>query len=169
MNFGEYIQLSLSGDVWDERQEEVAELAHDRIASAVQRNLRSTIDTGIDPGAALKAQAVRVAARGNRLIIDTQDQGILTGKASGHEERPGEGVLDLFKEGTGVPRVSTDALGNTRLVYREVDPTRLFEEKPSGYVDESVKREVVETVRRDVGQAYADAIDEVERKYPVTR
>jgi len=165
MSFSDYIQLSLDKSSWETHADEVNDAIHQKMAKVVERNLRGSVDFGIDPRAAHKAQAIRVEAEGNRLVVRAEDQAAVLGRG-GAEPEEGINMQDLFTMSSGIPSIEVDNVGARRLVYRSISVDQLFEGERKKSRNRSVERTIVESAKSDLGRVINESIDEVERRHP---
>ena len=169
-NFGDMIQIVPAEDVRIKYRDEVTELARERLARDVQQRLRGRVDFGVGVNAARRAQAIRVTAKGNRLVIDESDQGAVLGAAGDQvaETDPtlANNVDDLFEPSSGVPRMHTGADGKPRMVFRTITADQIFAGQEQKETDATVEQTVTETVRAGIVDAYDDALQQVARKHP---
>jgi hypothetical protein len=170
IRLGEGLTITPGTSVGIDRRDEVTENARQRLARDVQLRLRGRVDFGLEPRAAQRAQAIRVTSEGNRLVIDESDQAAVLGAAAGtlRESDPSAvaNMDELFKQGSGVPRMSTGKDGKPRLVFRSIAARDLFEGQRQRETDSSVEQTVTDTLRTGIVDAYEGAFAEVERLHP---
>jgi len=170
IGFGDMIQIVPSEDARITRRDEVNELARERLAEDVQLRLRGRVDHGLDVRSAHRAQAVRVTAEGNRLVIDRADQGAVLGAAGDQVEETDQtmasSVDELFEPSSGVPKMQRDATGKERLVFRTISAKEVFAQQKQEQADSTVEQTVTDTVRTGIVHAYEGACKTLARQHP---
>ncbi len=152
------------------RLDEVDAEARTILAGNLQTRLRGRIDPGIDVAAALRAQAVRVTSEGDRMVIDSEDQGAVLAASS--EMVAGElgdeagSVEELFAPGSGVPSAAQGADGETKLTFRTISLAALFGEQKQQEQDRVVEQTTTDVLRNGVVDAYDQATATVNRRHP---
>ncbi|MFQ5351812.1 MAG: hypothetical protein ACE5D3_01925 [Candidatus Binatia bacterium] len=163
MRFEDFIEIVPGPSVGIDRHGEVTDLARERLARSVQMRLRGSVDFGVDRRAAQRAQAIRVAAEGERLVIREEDQAAVLGAAAGsasNSHEP-ETIDDLFEPSSGVPKLS-----NGSLLFRTVSAKSMFGVQRQKQMDDGVERTVTDTLRAGIVDAFEESFDEVARRHP---
>jgi hypothetical protein len=157
MSWQSWIYVAPESHPLTERSEQVEADVAGRLASALETRLRGRIDQGVQHGAA-RAQAVRVATDGNRLVIDeSDDHGV--GGAKGAPST----IEDLFHTSTAAPV----ALEDGRVAMRSIDEAHLFGGQDAN--DELVDRVAQEVLREELVDAVEDAVRKVALAHPGDR
>ena len=164
MGFNDWIQFDPAPMAALENEGEVSELAMGTLAKEVQQRLRSTLDPGIGLQSAIRAQSVRVAAEGDQLVIDQEDQAEVLGGAPKEAEDEGAdlevtNMEQLFEMGSGVPRVI-----NGKLTYRTVSTDVMFGDQKRQEQERVVEQTTVDVMRTGLVDAFEDAIQTVSRR-----
>lgn len=139
------------------RGEEVERQVLEELGLTLETRLRGRIDHGVDLRSGTRAQAVRVAAEGNRLVIDEgDDHGIVAGG-----DQPT--LESLFSTSKAAPT----ALEDGRVAFRVLDEAELFGAENAN--DELVDRVAEEVVREQLVDAVERAARKVALEHPGDR
>lgn len=149
MGFTDWFTISPKSHPLVDRHEEVTEAIHEDLAGRLQDKLRLRLDQGVDLRTAMQAQAVRVAAEGNRLVISEKKQEAVL-KNGGKRVN----FDDLFSLSSGVPEV----LDGGRIAFRSMTDGELFNSQQ--WRDDVVDRTVQELMQQD----YVDVVEQAARK-----
>lgn len=146
----------------------------DKLADAIRRDIRITVDPGVNRDAAAQAEGVRVKAEDGGFVIFAKSHNDVlraTSKQVGGGKSGVEAgsVGDLFSQSSGVPETETGANGTTKLIYKSISIENLFREQKEKSRDFAIGQAVTESVRMNIGKAYNEAMDEVDRKNPVVK
>lgn len=170
--FNDWIFFSPKGTSPLEHTAEVNDHARQTLARDLQTRLRGRIDPGIGIQGALRAQAVRVSADGDRLVIDQEDQGAVLAASSGMVDndngQEATSVEQLFEQGAGIPAATQDASGETKLVFRTITLESLLGNQRQNDQDLMVEQTTTEALRSGIVGAFEDASNEVSRRHPET-
>ena len=161
-----YAQPTKLGSV--SKPEEVEEEAKKRIAQKIQTKIRGTLDTGTLGSNARRAQAVRVQAEGNRLVIEEKDNGdILAGRQGKEKPKPPIKSLEqLFQPSSGVPELVTNPDGTTQLAFRTVSANEILGAVSQKDIDGQIKSLVRSTLDNDLMTSFEEAVSEINKRYP---
>jgi len=155
-------------DHWDDVEEEALK----GLADSAQMRLRLKADQGVRQSTVREAQAIRVRAEGNRLVIDERSQDeVLSGPTSKGEataEKESEvgtktQLEDLFVATALAPHADED--GN--LVFRSINEEDLFGTQE--WQDRMVDSTVTEVLTDELGAAIEAASDRVANQHPGDR
>jgi len=166
MKIGDFISIEPAPSAALSNPDEVDVSAREDLARRVQLSLRGKIDTGLQA----PSRQVRVAAEGNRLVIDEEDPaGVLA--AAGEQVREEDqstvhSVDELFELGSGVPSTRQADDGSIQLVFRTISLDDIFGEHRQEQQDLAVEQTVTETLRTSIVDAYEEAAATVERRHP---
>jgi hypothetical protein len=151
MGWNDWLNVVLAPHPLTHRAEEVEREVNAELAGALQSRLRGRIDPGIVLGGGARAEAIRVAAEGNRLVIDEgEDHGV-----AGHPARARRTELeDLFHTSLAPPEVLDDG----RVAFRVIDEDAV--PGATGGQDELVDR----TVQEVMNEQFVDALERAARK-----
>ncbi len=150
-----------------DRLDEVDEIARDRIASRMQLRLRSIIDPGVDLQEAVRAQGVRVDAKGDEFSVHHEDQAQIikpateSGGGGGSDPNEVTNVEQLFEMSSGVPSMS-----NGKLVYRTISPSVLFGAQKQAAREQLIDQTVETAIRDELVDSFDEALQEVGRRHP---
>lgn len=168
--FNDWIFFDAKGTSPLEHAEEVNNHARQTLARDLQTRLRGRIDPGVGLEGALRAQAVRVSADGDRLVIDQEDQaGVLaasSGMVAGDNGEEASSVEQLFELSSGVPSATQDASGETKMVFRTITLDALLGSQRQNDQDLMVEQTTTEALRSGIVGAFEDASEEVARRHP---
>lgn len=168
--FNDWIFFSAKGSPALEHSDEVNTQARETLARDLQTRLRGRIDPGISSKAALRAQAIRVQAEGDRLVIDQEDQGAVLAASSDMADT-GDGqeatsIEDLFKLNSGVPDAVQGPDGETRLIFRTITLESLLGTQRANERDLLVEQTTTETLRAGIVGAIEEAVADAGRRHP---
>lgn len=139
------------------RSDEVEREVMTSLAETLETRLRGRIDHGLDLRSGARAEAVRVVAEGNRLVIDDgDDRGVA---ADG-----GKPTLEALFATSGSAPV---ALEDGRVAFRVLDEDQLFGAEPAN--DELVDHVAEEVVREQLVDAVERASQKVALEHPGDR
>lgn len=170
--FDNWFNVALSASPSITNYKETESLVDAKLAAAIERDIRTTIDPGMYKDAAAAAEGVRVkAAEGGFTIYAKSHDDVLRATSKQvSKESPASikasGVEDLFEQSSGVPQAETNPDGTTKLVYKTISIDALFSEQKEAAQKFAVDQAVTESVRMNIGKAYNEAAAEVERKHP---
>lgn len=170
VGFNDWIRIDPAQMTALDRFDEVDAIARENLAKELQTRLRTTIDPGISLRAAQRAQAVRVASEGNRLVIDSEDQAEVLGASSETVEEPSDpnivtNVDQLFELSSGVPSIV-----DGKLVYRMISPSALLgKQQQENERDRIIEQTTTETLRINIADAFDDATRDVRNRNPGDR
>ncbi len=137
------------------RAEEVEREVMTTMAETVETRLRGRIDRGVDVRSGVRPSVVRVAAEGNRLVIDeSEDHGVSGGRRRAHT------LDDLFHTSTAVPIVLEDG----RVAMRVLGEDALFGAQAGQ--DDLVDHTAQEVVREQLVEAFERAVRKVALEHP---
>jgi hypothetical protein len=140
------------------RSEQVEGDVMSTLAQALETRLRGRIDRGIDLRTGARAQAIRVAADGNRMVIDEgADHGVAGARGRSST------IEDLFHTSMAAPLVLEDG----RVALRAIDEDHLFGAQASN--DELVDHVAEEVVRERLVDAVEQAVRKVALEHPGDR
>lgn len=140
------------------RAEEVEREAMSTLAQALETRLRGRVDQGVDLRTGARGQAIRVAAEGNRMVIDERaDHGVAGAQKSAST------LEDLFHTSMAAPV----ALEDGRIAMRAIDEDHLFGSQASS--DELVDRVAQEVLREELVDAVEQAVRKVALEHPGDR
>lgn len=169
MGFNDWIKVDPAPLSALDRFDEVDAAARERLAKDLQTRLRSTIDPGVNLKSAMRAQAVRVASEGDRLVIDSHDQAEVLGASADmvdddQDDNEVTNVEQLFELGSGVPTVV-----DGKLTYRTISPEALFGNLKSADTSRVVEQTTTETLRMGIADAFDEASRDVSNRNPGDR
>jgi hypothetical protein len=145
------------------RPEEVEREVNAELASALEARLRGRVDVGVDLGGGTRAHAVRVAAEGNRLVIDEgKDHGVQEAPAR-RRRRARPTIEDLFHTSLAEPHVLEDG----RVAFRVLTEEDLFGADRAQ--DEMVDRTAQEILNEQFSEAFERAVKKVELAHPADK
>lgn len=165
-NLDSWVNFNLRTSASFDRLEEVEKLTREKLATSIQRNIRTRVDPGIDRKSGVAAEAVKVKSDGNRFIIYAESHAEVLGVMSKKDTTESQGVEDLFKTGSGVPDVQTRADGTTSLTFKKISLNNLFSEQKRSEQRHMNEQSVTETVRSGIVNAYEESFAEVDRRNP---
>jgi len=171
-NFNNWINVSVASSPSISEYKDVERLVDEKLATALERDLRLSFDPGIDRSAAAAAEGLRVKAEDGGFVIHAKSSNDVlraTSKqmsAGGRSAVAAGGVDDLFSQSSGVPEAQNNPDGTTKLVYKTISTADLFREQKVAYRNFAAKQTIIESFRMNLGNAYNEAMDEVDRKNP---
>jgi hypothetical protein len=172
-DFTNWINVSLETSPSINNYKEVESLVDGKIAEAVQRDIRTTVDTG-SRAAGAKAEGVRVKAEEGGFVIFAKSHDDVL-RATSKQVGGGKSAVeagsmdDLFSQSSGVPEAKTGPGGTTKLVYKSISIGNLFKEQKEKARTFAIEQAVTQSVRMNLGNAYNEAMDEVDQKNPVMK
>lgn len=170
MGFNDWINIQPTGFRLEDHADEWAQLAHEKLAQRLQTSLRSRVDPGINAEDANRAQAVRVKAEGNRLVISEESQGkvLQAAAATVAPARPGASLDDLFTSSLGPPEIIDIDGGGQGVAFRVLKEDQVFNTVQADR-DDAVERVMTDTLRAGIVEAYEEAAGEIAGRYPRNR
>jgi len=173
-DFSNWINVSLEASPSINNYKEVETLVDARLAEAIQRDIRTSIDTGISKSSGAEAEGVRVKAEDGGFVIYAKSHDDVLRATSkqvggGASAVEASSVDGLFSQSSGVPETETGPGGTTKLVYKSITIENLFKEQKETAKNFAVEQAVTQSVRMNLGGAYNEAMAEVDRKNPVIK
>lgn len=166
--FNDWIFFGPKDNAGVARLDEVDAEARKSLASNLQTRLRGRIDPGVDVASALRAQAVRVTSDGDRMVIDSEDQGAVLAASSemvaGDTGDQAGSVEELFAPGSGIPSASQGSDGETKMTFRTISLAALFGEQKQMEQDRIVEQTTTDVLQNGVVDAYDEASATVNRR-----
>jgi len=170
-NFNNWFRFDLRKSTAFDNYEDVLQRVNDKIGKNIERDLNTQADPGLNraPGA-----AVKVKTEGNRFVITSDNASEILGatsKMAQHDKSEGVdavSVESLFEASTGVPEIRSRSDGRSDLVFRRIELENIFREQSEKASVESMKNTVTNTVRNRLGDAFEEALKEVEDENPTT-
>ena len=142
------------------RQEEVEREVQAQLADKLEARLRARIEPGVDLRHGVRGHAVRVAAEGNRLVIDAEDDhGLREAKAPRSRRRRAR-LEDLFHTSTDPPEPLEDGTLAFRVLHEEEFLSAQAEQ------DDVVDRTTQDVLHGELVEAYERAVKKVELEHP---
>jgi len=167
MKVGDIVSVEPAPVPGIKRIDEVERSVRESLAKEVQRRLRGQVDFGLELNDAQRAQAIRVRARGNRLVIDEASSArVMRDQQQGTDPTASDNINQLFEPSRGIPRMDVSRDGRPRLVFRSVQASRMFEEQNKKIRDDRVASTVTDAVREGIVDAYETALSDVNRRHP---
>jgi hypothetical protein len=163
--------MSVSSSPSISNYKEVEALVDTKITAAIERDIRTTVDSGVDrtgsPGVRVKAKegGFEIYAKGHDDVLRA------TSKQMGGGKSPIEAgsVEGLFAQSSGVPESEPGPGGSTKLVFKSISVENLFNEQKEVAKNFAIGQAVTQSVRMNLAPAYNEAMDEVDRKNPVMK
>lgn len=172
-NFTDWINVTLDASPSVNNYKEVEALVDTKLAAAIQRDIRTTVDTG-SRAAGAKAEGVRVKAEDGGFVIFAKSHDDVL-RATSKQVQGGKSSVEapnqagLFAASSGVPETETGPGGETKLVFKSITVGNLFKQQKEEARDFAVGQAVTQSVRMNLGNAYNEAMDEVDQKNPVIK
>ena len=146
--------------------QELEDLARARLASSIERRVKTTLDPGVDPKKAAELSTLKVTSEGKDFVIKTDDsmEALNFGEASVKEAPPpvnARSIDDLFTLSSGVPEVV-----DGKLVYKTVSMDTLFGSQTKSIQEGQVQHIVKDVIQSELPDAYDEAFAEIERRHP---
>ncbi len=165
-NFNDWINLELQPMAAIDHLEEFTGLVRERLSKDIERQVKGSLDPGVDPKRAIELNALNVKVEGSTFVIKTDDSMKALAFAEGSVKDgtgPSEArsVESLFEMSSGVPEVR-----DGKLVYKTISLEALFGAHEQRQQDEQVQRIVEDTIREKLPDAYDEAFAEVKRRHP---
>ena len=163
MGFNDWIYLVLEPHPLTHRRDEAERAVGADLARVLETRLRGRVDQALDVRSAERAQAVRVRAEGNRLVIDErEDHGVVRARAP--EARVNRTQLDdLYHTSLAAPEVIDDG----RVAFRTIAEEDLFGSQ--AWQDEIVDRTSQDVVMAELVDAFDRASKKVALEHPGDR
>ena len=159
MGWNDWLYVVLESHPLTHRSEEVEREVNAELAGALQSRLRGRMDYGVMAPGGARAEGIRVASEGNRLVIDDggEDHGVAGGRGNRTK------LDDLFGTSLAAPSVLDDG----RVAFRVIDEDQL--PGSAGWRDDLVDRTVQEVMNEQFVDALERAAKQVELAHPAEK
>ena len=163
MGWNDWIYVVPQPNPLTHRADEVEREVNSELAGSLETRLRGRIDHGVELRAAERAQAIRVAAEGNRLVIDEgEDHGVTPAPARSSGQNRTK-LDDLFHTSMAVPEVLDDG----SVAFRVIGEDDLLGAQERQ--DETVDHAAQEVLNERLVEIFERAVKKVDLEHPADK